>query len=446
MHNDHLRTDGGHTADGGRMDDQLAGLQMRDLHRGFESIEDLRQFFGADSEDLLTSHREVNKMDLLMVQRALAALLPGWRCVRERRYVHRGQDQLAEQMAVEVAPGRYDFMLRCGRQFWEGPGTDDRLTTDVYVDDDPAYTDSTIRFSMPRRKHGGFARLLADIDKWVDEHHYLRGQAIDARGRFLRTDEAPDWEDVTLPAGTRAALQANVLDLLKHRALYMANGIPLRRGVILHGPPGTGKTLIGRVLARRTGATFILVTPGMINDAEDISRVFGWARRWAPTILFFEDFDMVAGSRYGGGDSEELGEFLSCLDGVDSHEGVISIATTNDLEALEGAVRDRPNRFDCVLQVPPFDREHARLYLERWVASRAATIDLDRWSRRADGFTGAQLQELCRLAVIAAIEAHLGTSRPEVVALTILDAHFETAIGKMPVKSNRKAGFRVAED
>lgn len=258
------------------------------------------------------------------------------------------------------------------------------------------------------------------------------------------------WDDVILAPNVRQELQRNCVDLLAHAPLFRANGVPLRRGIVLHGPPGTGKTTVGRVLAQHCGVTFILSTPGMLETPEHVRRVFNWGRRFAPAILFFEDFDMVAASRHGAVHSGIVGEFLSCLDGLDSSEGIIAVATTNDLKAIEPALKDRPNRFDCVLEVPalgtPQREEYLVKYKQRAVAVDGGppvkhTFDCAALAQRTNGFTGAQMQELCRLAVFEAVNEHMAAGNGEAVRLPLHDAHFDAALKLMGVHQKRSLGF-----
>lgn len=425
--------------------EELQQLQVNYYRRMEASVEDLRQFFHEEADQIVSIQWSVNVMDLLMTQRALAAELEGWRVVREARYYYRFPE-LVERYAVEVAPGRYDFMMREGRQFWEGPGGA-KLAIDVEVDDEDKRTEvSTITFNIPKGEHAWLHQLLPRLKEWRDRNHFLRGQAFTAKGDYLNISESVGWDDVILPESLRAAIQSNCIGLLAHRQLYQVNGIPLRRGIILHGPPGTGKTMIGKALARHCGVTFILTTPGMLEETQDVRRVFQWARRFAPTILFFEDFDLIAGSRHAHSKGEILGEFLSGLDGVDSSEGIITIATTNDLKVIEPALKDRPNRIDCVLEVPPMGRPERERFLRRWRERHHGGFSPEHWAGRTRGFTGAQMNELCRLAVFDAIEERIaaGETNPELVALT--DDNFRRALEKFPRRARARIGFTAKED
>ena len=48
-----------------------------------------------------------------------------------------------------------------------------------------------------------------------------------------------------------------------------------------------------------------------------------------------------------------LGELLVAMDGTDGNSGVLAVATTNNLNLLDGAIRARPGRFDRVIAVEP---------------------------------------------------------------------------------------------
>lgn len=431
--------------------DYLQDLSIRHYERQEAAVADEMEFFGDQAENTITRTIRISLSDLLMTQRALKALLPEWKIVRETCYDWR-KSVNTRRLAVEVAPEQFDFVLEWGRQFLHGPGGE-RMIMDVFADSDRDCDDSEMTFTLPEHRHEWLKRLLPKLREWSDANHFYRNQAITAQGEFVKFESDATLEDVILHPDTRLALRRNCIDLLAYSELYKANKIPLRRGIVLHGPPGTGKTSIGRALAQQCNATFILCTPGMLVEPKDVRRVFKWARRFAPTILFFEDVDMVAGNRHDGGRGGVLGEFLSGLDGLDSSGGVITIATTNDLRSIESALKDRPNRFDCVLEIGALQKEQRLEYLQRWSQRNTAGTALsghefnaERIAEKTNGFTGAQMQELCRVMVFVAVEERVqnNDSRAEMIPLT--DAHFDAAFKRMGKKRRRPVGFVKNED
>jgi len=422
---------------------QCADLGAVRLVKENSDTRDLKNFFGEDAERLVAFTLSHTLRNALMAQRAVRALLADWRIVCTKRYSYNGKDLLVERLAVQVGREEYEFIVEAGVQYWESAEGARMVIRYLVVNHRAPGTFYEMQFLLPESRHCWLRDLIRRMEAWTDEHHFYRGQTIDAVGEFIRFEEETAWENVILPDSIRKTLERNCLDLLRHRELYRANGLPLKRGILLYGKPGTGKTMIGRALAQRCGVTFIVATPGLLSRSDDVRRVFSWGRRFAPTILFFEDLDMVAAGRHSGETAKEiLGEFLAGLDGLDSGEGVITIATTNDLAAIEPALKDRPNRFDVVLEIPPMDDCEPRVFLERWTSKHSQNgLDVENVVGRSDGFTGAQMQELCRLAVMEAVEEHVSAGLDGSARLPLCAEHFNLALARCNGKPRKAMGF-----
>lgn len=430
-------------SDGWEAVESYHDLRVRQLSRSEAPYEDLREFYGDAVDSLVEISWNIHRADFLMAQRGLAALLDDWTVQRECRYMGEHPAVLLRK-AIQVGPEAHDFALAEGRQFWVSPDGD-RFVLDLEDDYSPMSEDGQLTLTVPMDRHDWVRQLIEDTRKWMDEHHIMRGRAITAAGAFIKFDDKTEWDDVLLPEELKHAIEQNCIGLLQHKELYKENGIPLRRGLLLHGKPGTGKTMIGRALAQMCDVTFILATPGMIEDASDVRRIFSWGRRFAPSILYFEDFDMVARDRHMNFGNDVLGEFLSGLDGLDSRDGIIAVATTNDLTAIEPALKERPNRFDLVLEVPSMAAEQRARYLERWLERRPdCQVDIRRIVAQTDGFTGAQMQELNRLAVFEAVEEYLLANGAEPQVLPLIDAHYNAALIKMGKGRKKAVGFQAA--
>jgi AFG3 family protein len=93
---------------------------------------------------------------------------------------------------------------------------------------------------------------------------------------------------------------------------------------------------------------FVGVGPSRVRD------LFKQAREAAPCIVYIDEIDAVARARSGasnsggGGNSERestLNQLLVELDGVNSSEGILVLASTNRADILDKALL-RPGRFD----------------------------------------------------------------------------------------------------
>lgn len=244
------------------------------------------------------------------------------------------------------------------------------------VPDGEALTKSILQLTSPAVTRDLTFKMMEDIEALVLRDNSLKGHKLDASGGFIHQEHAYSWDCVFADPKLLAIVRRNTQGFLDKLDLYRSLKLPTRRGVLLHGRPGTGKTLIGKVLCSQLCQTFIWVRPGQgvstpFNPG-GIGTVFDMARDLSPTLIFFEDLDLVAPkrSRQGTFENMMLGELMNQLDGLKENEGIVVVATTNDLEAIEPALKDRPSRFDCVIEVPEITDDIRRRYLRTFLSAR----------------------------------------------------------------------------
>ena len=131
------------------------------------------------------------------------------------------------------------------------------------------------------------------------------------------------------------------------------------KGFILWGEPGCGRTHISKAIARENGASFfyapaaqLLINAKWVGEPEkNVKDLFAIARKAAPSVVFFDEFDIIAGKRKGDPVGDKItAQILTELDGLQPLENVIIIAATNKLEMVDEAVLNRvePN----ILEIP----------------------------------------------------------------------------------------------
>ncbi|KAH8824515.1 P-loop containing nucleoside triphosphate hydrolase protein [Flagelloscypha sp. PMI_526] len=167
---------------------------------------------------------------------------------------------------------------------------------------------------------------------------------------------------VTLEEGVLENLVKDVRNFLHLEEWYNAQGIPHRRGYLLHGPPGTGKTSTIYALAGELGLEIYSCSLSGIDD-DFLQRLAASIPR--KSIFLIEDIDCAFPSRedqddgdaqamaFGQGiwpppdnaTSVTMSGLLNVLDGVGSDEGRIFFATTNYPQRLDPAL-SRPGRID----------------------------------------------------------------------------------------------------
>jgi len=180
-------------------------------------------------------------------------------------------------------------------------------------------------------------------------------------------------------------------------------------GFIFHGPPGTGKTLFAKAVASRLAATIMVVSGPEITDKyvgeseRKIRELFADARRNAPSVVVFDEFDSIAAQRTGRDDggaragNAVVAQLLTELDGFRPDVPVLIIGTTNRLDLIDEALL-RPSRFRPIHIGPPdrdARREIAAYHAHHFGIDVSAGL-LDRIAAATDQFSGDDIRSLFR--------------------------------------------------
>ena len=200
-----------------------------------------------------------------------------------------------------------------------------------------------------------------------------------------------------------------------HDDIYEQVGLTPPRGILLAGPSGTGKTAMARALAGQKQIPLIAIDGPQLyskwlgESERALREVFKKARRAAPCILFFDTIDAIA-PRFGadqfGTDIYQriLSQLLREIDNLRDVKGVILLAATNRPERIDPALL-RSGRFDYILPFPKPDVAD-RAAIMRLCCQRVplgSDVDFDDFASRTDGFTGADIESLCKKATLSAI-------------------------------------------
>ena len=235
---------------------------------------------------------------------------------------------------------------------------------------------------------------------------YLRGRCLQVRGDHDDIAVTPidvpatNRRDVIVSDSVWRELDLNVSALFTRRELLTQMGLGTNRGMLLFGPPGTGKSALCRVLAAElVGDVTVVFCDARVIGAH-MGAVYQELTRLAPALVVLEDLDLVVGNRRSGREGGGLHDFLTTLDGVmSSHDGIVTIATTNDVKALDDAAV-RAARFDRIIEIPLPDAGLRASILRRYLGALADTIKVNAVAAATDGASGAALRELVRRAVL----------------------------------------------
>jgi cell division protease FtsH len=148
-----------------------------------------------------------------------------------------------------------------------------------------------------------------------------------------------------------------IIEFLREAQKFQKLGGRIPKGVLLVGPPGTGKTLLARAVAGEANVPFFSISGSDFVEmfvgvgASRVRDLFEQGKKNAPCIIFIDEIDAVGrhrGAGLGGGHDEReqtLNQLLVEMDGFESNDGVILMASTNRPDVLDPALL-RPGRFD----------------------------------------------------------------------------------------------------
>lgn len=206
-------------------------------------------------------------------------------------------------------------------------------------------------------------------------------------------------EGLVLPAAIWREVDLFVAAATTRRELLRRLGLGTNRGMLVAGPPGVGKTHLVRVIAAQLRGLFTTLLADAGSMRHLIAELYATSETFGPTLVVLDDIDLVLGHRSSNGDNDALADFLSTLDGVLERSDVLTIATTNDPQALDPAAQ-RSSRFDMTITLPlPDEASRARI-LETHLAGLGLPIDYTAVSRALEGATGADVKEAVRRAVL----------------------------------------------
>lgn len=269
---------------------------------------------------------------------------------------------------------------------------------------------ATISISIACDSKAIAGRFFDGIETRRKELSVFRGKVIDpvVGGGGIRTIgfrqiHSVTADDLVLPGDVKDLVERSIVGFFKHQDALRKLGVDLKRGILFHGHPGTGKTSISLYLAGLLpNFTVCFVSGQRLLYPREICRM---ARYLQPTIVVFEDIDLIAQERDRNGLATVLGELMNQIDGCEPADQVLFILNTNSLDRLESAVRNRPGRVDQIIHIPLPDAA-ARADLMRLFARhlKLAADTLDRVSAATEGATPAMLKEVIKRAAVYAVE------------------------------------------
>ncbi|MFC6720647.1 CDC48 family AAA ATPase [Halobacteriaceae bacterium SHR40] len=295
-----------------------------------------------------------------------------------------------------------------------------------------------------------------------DFKHAMKGIEPSAlREVFVEVPEIT-WEDVGGLEETKERLRETIQWPLEYPGVFEQMDMQAAKGVMMYGPPGTGKTLLAKAIANESQSNFISIKgPELLNkyvgeSEKGVREVFEKARANAPTVVFFDEIDSIAGERgQHSGDSgvgeRVVSQLLTELDGLEELEDVVVIATTNRPDLIDPALV-RPGRLDRHIHVPVPDEEGRRKIFEVHTRGKplADDVDLDELAEKTEGYVGADIEAVSREASMAATREFINSVDPDDVDdsvgnVRVTAAHFDQALEEVSASVDEETRERYEE-
>ena len=277
----------------------------------------------------------------------------------------------------------------------------DRLVLKSHLQQYNRFDEPFFQIFIPRKRKDIAVKFTQRLHEAIKS---FKGLHLMGNGKPLRNMRKFTWLDMVLSDAVKRIIQHNVIDFIKKRELFQRRNIQMRRGLMLYGLPGVGKTMLSIVLANETDANLVIASSQHMGGPANVARVFDLARFLAPpTIVCLEDLDLIGGKeRETTFHKELLGELLNQLDSFACNDGLIIIASTNDISVFDKALGNRPGRFDIKLEMPLPDDEHRAKLFHRFTESIkiADDVDVSKMIQQMQGLSCAHINEIVNYAKI----------------------------------------------
>jgi transitional endoplasmic reticulum ATPase len=198
--------------------------------------------------------------------------------------------------------------------------------------------------------------------------------------------------------------ELQVRTMLAHLDLKLQSDL-MTRGYVFHGPPGNGKTLFAKAIANHLQANLLVFGPDVTGA--QLGEIFAKARRSAPAVLLFDEFETVASQRSGPVDGGSragnavVSQLAAEIDAFNSESPILVVGTTNRLDLVDPSLF-RPSRFQAIeIGYPDQSARHAiaQIHARKFQINAPPEL-LEQIALATSGFCGDEIQSVFRDACL----------------------------------------------
>lgn len=203
----------------------------------------------------------------------------------------------------------------------------------------------------------------------------------------------------------------NTIDGYKYCFTVSTGMLVLRRNDRIFVTGNCGKTLIVKAISNELDLP-LFSTSGDVSDkyvgqtSRNIETLFNDARKYAPSIIFIDEFEAMAKQRTGESNNQEreggVSTLLAQLDGLGSSEEVMVIVATNLPDVIDEAVQRRfPTKI--AISNPDYQTRLGILQINSKNMKMKEDVDLEKIARNLSGFNGGMIAQIMQNAGILAV-------------------------------------------
>ncbi|MGC9778996.1 MAG: AAA family ATPase [Candidatus Heimdallarchaeota archaeon] len=241
----------------------------------------------------------------------------------------------------------------------------------------------------------------------------------------------------------KRALREAIILPMKRPDLFKGARNPWR-GILLFGAPGTGKTLLARAVATEVDATFFNVSASSIiskwlGESEKlVQQLFETAVDKQPSLIFIDEVDSIASTR-GGGEHDAMRRvkttLMTMMDGITTkkEDRIVVVGATNLPWELDPAFRSRFEK-RIYINLPDLPARAKIFEIHTKGVEIDETIDFKLIGEMSDGYSGRDIQLICREAVMMPVRELDGSGaldNPDIQARKVALEDFILAFEKI---------------
>ncbi|MBQ9791500.1 MAG: ATP-binding protein [Clostridia bacterium] len=237
------------------------------------------------------------------------------------------------------------------------------------------------------------------------------GEDSEDSGKEWQSAEIPNvhFDDIVGLEDVKKAIRVRMIYPIKHPEIYELYNKTSGGGLLMYGPPGTGKTMIAKAIACEVGAKFYAIKGSdlrskWVGESEkNISSLFETARKDKLAIIMIDEIDTILAQRGEDKHNDKVvNEFLQQIDGfMGKAQNLLLLAATNRPWDIDSAAM-RSGRFSEKIYVPLPDKKARTFLFEKNLKDVPIddTVDLDYLAGITDGYSGADIAEICDKAKV----------------------------------------------